>query len=228
MKDYYSLLGIEKNATKAEIKKNYRLLVNKFHPDKNSAPDAAAKFIAITEAYDVLSKQKTRAQYDLFRWEQLKRQKESEDSFDVVLPPYESTRSRRNKTQQQRGLKYQQEKSETKKPLLLIRESFYIVSRYITQLLAVTLLVVILGSIMTYLPSAFEKALLQGIFMCALMAVIAGSILWILRNAFLELIKDLEAFSIFYKTSQKKASMITLSAFTIVLLSYVVLLKVYF
>ena len=61
MKDYYSLLGLDQNATKAEIKKNYRLLATKFHPDKNTEPEAGAKFSAITEAYDVLSDRKSRA-----------------------------------------------------------------------------------------------------------------------------------------------------------------------
>ena len=67
MKDYYGLLGLEQKATKSDIKKNYRLLATKFHPDKNSDPKAAQIFIAITEAYDTLSNRKSRARYDLLR-----------------------------------------------------------------------------------------------------------------------------------------------------------------
>ncbi len=228
MKDYYSLLGLERNATKAEIKKNYRLLVTKFHPDKNSDPGAAAKFIAITEAYDVLNNKKTRAKYDLFRWEQLKRQQTSEDSFGSSVPPLESTRTRRNKAQQKRGLKYQQNSSKISQLGQLGMESFYIVGRYVPHLLGVTLLVVILTSVFSHLSPAFEKALLQGIFFCVLIVVIVYGVIWLLQNVFLELRKDVEAFSIFYKIAQQKVVMITLVAFTFVLLLYVMILKTYF
>jgi len=63
MKDYYSLLDVNRNATKADIKSSYRRLAVKYHPDKSSDPDSASRFIAVTEAYDVLSNKKRRAQY---------------------------------------------------------------------------------------------------------------------------------------------------------------------
>jgi preprotein translocase subunit Sec63 len=53
--DYYKILEISKKATAAEIKKAYRKLSLKYHPDKNSSPDAADKFAALSQAYDVLS-----------------------------------------------------------------------------------------------------------------------------------------------------------------------------
>jgi molecular chaperone DnaJ len=66
-RDYYEVLGVSKNADEAEIKKAYRKLALKFHPDKNPG-DATAeeKFKEAAEAYEVLSNQEKRAQYDRF------------------------------------------------------------------------------------------------------------------------------------------------------------------
>lgn len=63
-KDYYKLLGIEKCATQDEIKKAFRVLAHKHHPDKQGGDEA--KFKEINEAYQVLSDEKKRAQYDQF------------------------------------------------------------------------------------------------------------------------------------------------------------------
>lgn len=66
-KDFYTLLGISKTASKDEIKKAYRKLAVKWHPDKNKGDsDAEEKFKQISEAYDVLSDENKRSQYDQF------------------------------------------------------------------------------------------------------------------------------------------------------------------
>lgn len=54
-KDYYQILGVSRSATADEIKKAYRKMALKYHPDKNSDPGAEEKFKEIAEAYDVLS-----------------------------------------------------------------------------------------------------------------------------------------------------------------------------
>jgi molecular chaperone DnaJ len=64
-KDYYKTLGVPKTATAAEIKKSYRELARKWHPDANKgSADAEERFKEITEAYNVLSDQKQRKEYD--------------------------------------------------------------------------------------------------------------------------------------------------------------------
>jgi molecular chaperone DnaJ len=66
-RDYYEVLGISKNADEAEIKKAYRKLAIKFHPDKNPGDTTAEdKFKEAAEAYEVLSSAEKRAQYDRF------------------------------------------------------------------------------------------------------------------------------------------------------------------
>ena len=66
-KDYYQILGVSKTASADEIKKAYRKLAVKYHPDKNPGDKSAEeKFKQVSEAYDVLSDDKKRKQYDQF------------------------------------------------------------------------------------------------------------------------------------------------------------------
>ena len=66
-RDYYEILGVSKNASDDEIKKAYRKLAIKYHPDKNPGDkEAEEKFKEINEAHDVLSDKQKRARYDQF------------------------------------------------------------------------------------------------------------------------------------------------------------------
>jgi len=65
-RDYYEILGIPREATKDEIKRAYRKLALKYHPDRNKEPDAADRFKEISEAYAILSDDVKRQQYDQF------------------------------------------------------------------------------------------------------------------------------------------------------------------
>jgi len=71
-KDFYKVLGVEKSATEEEIKKAYRKMALRFHPDKNKEADAEDKFKEISEAYEVLSDKDKRSAYDRFGSEGMK------------------------------------------------------------------------------------------------------------------------------------------------------------
>ncbi|UQS86515.1 molecular chaperone DnaJ [Nicoliella spurrieriana] len=64
--DYYKVLGLDRDASESEIKRAYRKLAAKYHPDINKAPDAEEKFKQITEAYEVLSDKDKKANYDQY------------------------------------------------------------------------------------------------------------------------------------------------------------------
>jgi molecular chaperone DnaJ len=66
-KDYYEILGVEKDSAKADVEKAYRKLALKYHPDRNPDDDTSSKkFTEVTEAYEVLSDDDKRTQYDQY------------------------------------------------------------------------------------------------------------------------------------------------------------------
>lgn len=65
-RDFYEVLGVSKDASSDEIKKAYRKLARKYHPDVNKSDDAETKFKEVKEAYDVLSDDQKRSNYDRF------------------------------------------------------------------------------------------------------------------------------------------------------------------
>ena len=65
-RDYYELLGVERNADEAELKRAFRRKARELHPDVSDAPDAEERFREVVEAYEVLSKSETRELYDRF------------------------------------------------------------------------------------------------------------------------------------------------------------------
>jgi molecular chaperone DnaJ len=65
-RDYYEVLGLDRNASQDDIKRAFRKLAFQYHPDRNKEPDAEEKFKEISEAYAVLSDEQKKAQYDRF------------------------------------------------------------------------------------------------------------------------------------------------------------------
>lgn len=80
-RDYYDILGVNKDADKKQIKKAYRKLALKYHPDKNPSKEAEEKFKEISEAYAVLSDDKKRQMYDQYGHAGIDQQYSSEDIF---------------------------------------------------------------------------------------------------------------------------------------------------
>jgi len=64
LENLYAILGVAPNATDEEIKKVYRSLAMRYHPDRNDAPGAQARFQAVSKAYEILSDRARRDEYN--------------------------------------------------------------------------------------------------------------------------------------------------------------------
>lgn len=86
-KNYYKTLGVDRNATQEEIKKAYRKLAMKWHPDRNSEnkKESEAKFKEIGQAYSVLSDDKKRKIYDQYGEDGINNQFSSSQSYKYII-----------------------------------------------------------------------------------------------------------------------------------------------
>lgn len=91
-RDYYEILGVTREATRAEITRAYKKLARKYHPELNPGDEEARrKFEEITEAYDVLSDPKKRALYDRYgwRWDELSKEGERRATPDIIFEGFD-------------------------------------------------------------------------------------------------------------------------------------------
>ena len=80
--DFYDVLGVGRDASQDEIKRAFRKLAFKYHPDRNKMSDAEERFKEISEAYAILSDPRKRQQYDAQGFEGIKQQYKQEDIFN--------------------------------------------------------------------------------------------------------------------------------------------------
>lgn len=99
-RDYYEVLGVPPNATDEQIRRRFRELARKYHPDVNRSPDAEHRFKEITEAYRVLSSPSLRADYDLMR--RSAQNARGGTGSATTTPPPRSRPSSQQSTRQQR------------------------------------------------------------------------------------------------------------------------------
>ena len=108
-RDYYDILGVKKNASAEELKRAYRKLAMKYHPDRNpNRKEAEERFKEINEAYAVLSDKEKRKQYDTFGSEGFRQRFSQEDifrgfDFDDILSGLFGRRGRKESRSGQRG-----------------------------------------------------------------------------------------------------------------------------
>jgi molecular chaperone DnaJ len=113
--DYYESLGVSRDVDAATLKKAYRKLAMKYHPDRNDSPEAEVKFKEISEAYEVISDAEKRQIYDRFGHDGLKGQmgggfSSAEDIFSQIFDGFFGGGGRR-RTKRPRGSDYQIEES---------------------------------------------------------------------------------------------------------------------
>jgi len=90
MKSYYSTLGVDSDAEESQIKKKYRELAVKFHPDKNPGNKVAEeKFREITEVYEVLKDKKKRKKYDIEHGFILSKKKRADVEVETTKDVYD-------------------------------------------------------------------------------------------------------------------------------------------
>ena len=106
-KNYYNILGIERNSNTVAVRKAYRTLALKLHPDTNPSPDAHNRFIDINEAYEVLKNPKRKHQYDrLYDYNILNKKPKSKTAYQKGEKRWYRSVNKFSETGKRRGQEY--------------------------------------------------------------------------------------------------------------------------
>ncbi len=112
MKDYYKILNIDRYATDLQIKKAYRELALKYHPDKTTLQDAHQKFTEINEAHQVLGRKESRENYNfVYDYEQFNRDRSGAGSSFTTVSDWGQAAKQRARHQQRRDYAKSEEES---------------------------------------------------------------------------------------------------------------------
>lgn len=154
IKDYYSTLEISSDATLTEIKKAYRRLALKYHPDKNKSDNAAQKFISITEAYEVLRDPLKKSEYDrLYSW-YIKKESACESPFE----------EQESELKQDQWAKYGRQKAREYSSLSIeefgrrLLKEIGIGASYIPNIIAIAIVVIAAISMFALLPEIADDS----------------------------------------------------------------------
>lgn len=107
-KDYYAVLGVNKDATQDEIKKAYRKLAQQYHPDRNKSADAESMMKKINEAYEILGDVEKRKQYDYYSDMGYEVPNQSANPYGQQMDPFEAMMREFMRQQQQQQGQYTQ------------------------------------------------------------------------------------------------------------------------
>ncbi|VIO99828.1 DnaJ protein, putative [Brugia malayi] len=98
-RDYYEVLGVKRDASTAQIKKAFRNLALKYHPDRNSDPNAHEKFREIAAAYEILADEQKRRNYDAGGWSYDQQQQHAQNfDFDTFMHNFQESMNIHRKT----------------------------------------------------------------------------------------------------------------------------------
>lgn len=164
MKDYYKILQVHQNSSEIDIKKQFRRLALKLHPDKNDDPNATQEFIELNEAYEVLSNRWRRKHYNQLLNEQHNRVNESKRKRWENAVKNASERGRTRGKKYSKDFNYFSKKVITQTTIVIILDIILgIIFGHIDSLLTLSFLMIIGGVIVLIINWGIPELMFLGI-----------------------------------------------------------------
>ena len=152
MKNYYEILQISPESDLINIKRAYRKLALKFHPDRNRAIDAAKNFIEIHEAYQVLSNPQNRFKYDAY-FNFKKSQKQTQEKVEIIIFTEESSNIGKEKARKYSQMSYEEYKRTILREIGLKASYFPFVITIL--MVAIFFIVSFIGSLTSFFQNSY-------------------------------------------------------------------------